>query len=1600
MAIYCTLAVMAATAQAEESYKVKPLSVADGEVVHEEGDYDGDGEKEIRLENRHIRLIIEPAIGAVISSVYLKAQNQELTCRRSPDVAGGLLSDKVTEQSYAGDWNEAKYRYKVKKDQGSVSVTLWSPGRSGVLSYCTFRKTITLLADSAAIEADITFENSKRSKATLTHGLWIHNMFGGPLGQTALFFPISTGVLRLNLPHGSERQIWLRDPARGWCAALIKTNRTGMAARFEYRLTELLYSWYADVPVPTVEWRTLPQKIAAGRSLKTHVSFLPFAGLDEVHGATGDVVGSIAPAQKLRSGESATIEVVLCGAKAVECDVLLRAKRLPAGHWVDVGRKLVRIEIAKGLKLEFPWRPRQDGTYVHQVIPMVGGRQAGVLERPLTVGKASAVYVMEPESRRVSARTLPVEKISIPFNSMEAETPHVKWAKPYAAGTTSAAFFLEGRDTAREVVEIVQRFDLKTASSLGSFHSPMYDSGTFYGRLNTALVTKHYNALLAPGKKYDVLVFSGRGWDHLTDHSKSRVKEMIKAGTGLVWIHPLPGDPGAWKMLPVDDPSGQVRGRWEPTGDDHFITSGIPWNGLPEGAALLFGELKEEDDEEDDPLLKLESNEVVATEVIVLATCRDEPLIMENLFGKGKVITLAFNARHREASGLIPHESRYPKIQYPYWEHHYALVGRAILYAAGKSTDAAFVEGALPATSSSEAGPMKSILLKVKSRSAIAAKLEANFIDKFGRDLGRETQDISLKPGINKMVLKRPALPAGLNFAHLILKCEMGVLDFRAIALKTEAGARIAGIKGVKETYNRSENLEAIIRVNAQDAAGLRLRLAVSDNYGRELFVQQNHLTETQTASLTVPLKDFIALSGKVEASLSKNGVEFDYLRQQFVVIPLRTWDRFEFVPWGGGTYGGCHEHLFDRRMKEMRRMGMTGILMNPYDYTPAYIAAVTNNNLKMVTKGGSEAEGRKSAKYGGLLNIWADEQVVHEDRTEKGITAFMNWLNDRYEDIEALNKVWETAFKDWKSVKPLLDLDDAIQRNSERGKMNFSPWSDYRDYLDWKFAHKFELSRKEFEKGDPNCRFGVSGTQIGSTKRGNDWWLLTRVLTALMNYGGGDQFRQHRSFSDMPLTPWAGYGKMGPRIRHQHWSHAFNGMNGVGYFAERTLLEPDFTWFEGAEDTHKVIEELRVGPAKLLMNSELVFDPIAFHYSQSSFHGSFALKQEKSLFASRAGMVALIQELGFQHFYLSYEQLEKGELTLDKARIFFMPHSMSISQEESDTIQKFVSSGGILVADLLPAIMDEKCRAASPGLLDNVFGVVRSDITLNESDHKLAAAGKSTLLSIPKTPLEATIHETQLTAASATALAQHSGSQAPAMLVNRFGKGTAILLNGNLFSKYNSLRGNRTVGDFGERIQAMEDLMSAILKSAGLKRHSHINTISGDPLHFFNTWIHRTGRNEYVCLARWRGGKKSQMGQVKFSGAAHTYDVASRRNYGNTETVKLLIEDPAIHLFARLSYAVNGIVCEANDEYRRGEIMQASIRIQTGGDPEMHIVRMEVTDPEGRRVPHYDRNLLLENGKGEANIPFALNDPVGAWRIRFRDVATGVELQKQIELK
>jgi hypothetical protein len=72
-------------------------------------------------------------------------------------------------------------------------------------------------------------------------------------------------------------------------------------------------------------------------------------------------------------------------------------------------------------------------------------------------------------------------------------------------------------------------------------------------------------------------------------------------------------------------------------------------------------------------------------------------------------------------------------------------------------------------------------------------------------------------------------------------------------------------------------------------------------------------------------------------------------------------------------------------------------------------------------------------------------------------------------------------------------------------------------------------------------------------------------------------------------------------------------------------------------------------------------------------------------------------------------------------------------------------------------------------------------------------------------------------------------------------------------------------------------------------------------------------------------------------------------------------------------------------------EDLTVTLRDEHDMPVDLAVVRAEVIDPDGRPIHHYSSNLTVRDGKASLQIPFAISDTKGVWRIQARDVISGL---------
>ena len=256
-------------------------------------------------------------------------------------------------------------------------------------------------------------------------------------------------------------------------------------------------------------------------------------------------------------------------------------------------------------------------------------------------------------------------------------------------------------------------------------------------------------------------------------------------------------------------------------------------------------------------------------------------------------------------------------------------------------------------------------------------------------------------------------------------------------------------------------------------------------------------------------------------------------------------------------------------------------------------------------------------------------------------------YLQDKYGSLEELNREWETNFANWDEVKPL-----TFSQSKEKG--NFSSWVDHRLFMDSVWTHFTKFNADIIKSIDSRARVGWGGTRDQGVCTGFEWYQLMQVMDYVLYYPLGEVREFVRSFKRKDGAIGGAWSIRNP------WLDILHGMNIHYYWYEWSLLNTDLTVKPRAEWVKRINEELRKGVGKALINADFIHDKIAIHFSQPSMYGAVITGVNtkidlKTYKQNQSAWSRLIEDLGFQYMYLSKEQIEGGNLTPEKFKVFIL---------------------------------------------------------------------------------------------------------------------------------------------------------------------------------------------------------------------------------------------------------------------------------------------------------------------------------------------------------
>jgi hypothetical protein len=598
---------------------------------------------------------------------------------------------------------------------------------------------------------------------------------------------------------------------------------------------------------------------------------------------------------------------------------------------------------------------------------------------------------------------------------------------------------------------------------------------------------------------------------------------------------------------------------------------------------------------------------------------------------------------------------------------------------------------------------------------------------------------------------------------------------------------------------------------------------------------------------------------------------------------------------------------------------------------------------------------------------------------------------------LERLNKVWGTEYKQWSEVIPML-------LSQVRGRPSLAPMVELRLFMDTAYLHHVEFDRFVAEScGMENVRLGLS-TCGGGFDDGWDIWKASQMLTCLIRQGPENR-EKFLSWArpDMVLGRWTG-GYYPDNVVSGHfmpWHQLFHGStvyatwcSGIGNYM--SIWRADGGPRDGIAAAAEELRAIWTGPATLIRHSTRVPPQVGILYSRSSQMTS-VVDWAGATWGSAWTIESLLEMMGHQYRWISYEELEQGFCDTWPGKCLFLPVSTCLSELEVAGIRRFVEKGGTVVADCDPGTRDGHGGAPGPGQLADVFGCewVPAPALPNDQKPRLR-------LQVKGLPEEAELDHgycrvAKVTAGKPNGVVQYANQDFPAWIQHSFGRGQAISLN--------FLPGKSGIGP---------GVISTLLEMAGVSHDVGVLK-DGENMSAVERSSFQDGENRYMGIIHFvklRPGwgelrltadeeKPTPGVAIRFPAKTHLYDVRTGKYHGVADSLTLDLAPGHPYLFAQLPYKVETLAADSAGTASIKDTGRISVSVVTDGkEPSGHAIRLQVLDPTGRERTEYGTVRHFPAGKGEVDVPFAPNDPTGKWRMVVTDAATGVSTEKVWEVQ
>ena len=1110
--------------------------------------------------------------------------------------------------------------------------------------------------------------------------------------------------------------------------------------------------------------------------------------------------------------------------------------------------------------------------------------------------------------------------------SMEFETPHTKWAKPYGGGKTRVLcfsrgqFFAGGKVDSRWIIELLQRFDLEA--------EPIYwmEQVKGYEKWRRWLQER---AVRLMKQQWDVIILHKFPLSDLPEQLQQSVLEAVRNGTGLVLV-------GVSDARVVNK-----KNRIEPP-----------------------------------PSLQAADTFQV---------------------DKGRVVRLL-------AAPNIGFRFKW-MIPYDYWAER---LGRATLWA-GRHEPKMQLTVAVDKDKISH-GDLVDHGVTVAWKDSPQEPVRLQIVLRGERGFQTRLVPKTVEEETGTIQRQLPLLPA--DQYHVDVR---GLADGRIVAWATTpftvtSMRKVNTIELDKEWYEVGDHARGTLTLAGKPVPHECIEVRLRD-FRRARILAKTELEGT-SLDFSFPIPTWMPMAVWVEAAVFSGAQQVVATDSSFRVTN-RHRDRFNMVVWWMNPGGVLQTYL----ASALERLGTTVILPSSTSVKPEFYFAAHD----MATVPYSTRIRVKKDENGVMLDpdkpsptCWNDDKSVdkyvqrivdyqHQARAQGTfayslgdeistygscshpacLSAYRRYLEQQYGNITALNASWGTNYSDFNEVPNHPDP-KASEKNATLPAENHAPGYDRHAFECFNLVQLCKRFDKAFKQMDPEAITGFEG----SGGLSDDYDLIVRNIGFWAPYAHtGDEIIRSIAPRSFRRSNWMGYQRDADRLMMRYWRIITRGGDSVFYWMSTNighfhgLLAPHWGPYPAIRKLVDETQIVRDGLGTLLTNSDMQDDGIAMLYSHPS---SYAQQLENGPtfgwpHSNHRVWHWTIRELGLQFRYVTDRMLRRGEFDSSKFKVLILPQSEAIGVREVQVIEEFVRKGGMVIADVRPGLYDGHCKPLAAGALDTLFGIRRTG--------RPAAQTKAVAISFDDPRATFSFDSALCDAGIVPAGARQHGKKdkIPLVLINRVGKGQAVLLN-CVLHPFVSLENQETFEAASERVRDQVEMLDKLFTSAGVQPVVRTLTEDGTPVRNLETIRWQNGKIELVALFRHKGEPADV--KVSVPASKHVYDLRNRRYLGHQQTfsTRLLPSRPT---FLVLS----------SEELPQLQPSLSQAEVQRGDSPELrlaipnaaglHALRIRAETPSGDRADWLAKVLLVGKDPQTVTLPIAYNDPTGQWKIRIIDLYT-----------